>query len=75
MIAFENKNKNPNELHDFLIINQFTPISLTHNAEYNENGEKTQEATEIYIEIESEREQELTDLVNQFMADLVSYAS
>ena len=67
MIKFENNNKNPNELHDYLI-NNCTPISLNHNAFYNEEGIKTKEATEIYIEIEEEKEQELTDLVNQFMS-------
>ena len=70
MITFQNKNnKNPNELHDYLIQNNCKPIFLGHNAVYSEEtGEKVQEATEIYIEIEPEKEQDLANLVNQFMS-------
>lgn len=68
MITFENINKNPNELHDFLIVNDCRPISLSHNAIYDEDGAKVAEATEIYIELEEEKQEELTVLVNQFMS-------
>jgi len=67
MITFKNNNKNPNELHDFLIDNDCKLLSLTHNAVYDEEGIKIVEATEIYIEIEKEKEQQLTELVNQFV--------
>ena len=68
MIIFENtNNKNPNLLHDYLINSDCVPTSLSHNAEYDEDGEKIKEATAIYIEIEEEKEQQLTELVNQFM--------
>ena len=67
-MILENKSKNPNELHDFLIENNCIPVYLGHNAEYDEEGYKTKEATEIYIEIEEEKEEELTDLVEQFMS-------
>ena len=60
--------KKPNELHDYLIENNCKPIYLGHNAMYDENCKKVKEATEIYIEIEEEREQELTGLVNLFMS-------
>lgn len=69
MFVFENTSgKNPNMLHDYLIENDCEPVSLNHNAKYNENGEKTQEATEIYIAIDEEKEQMLSGLVNQFMS-------
>lgn len=41
---------------------------LNHNAIYSERGERIKEATEIYIEIEKEKEQELTNLVEEFMS-------
>jgi hypothetical protein len=66
-MIIKNVGKNPNELHDYLILNNCFPSYLGHNAKYNENGEQVVEATEIYIEIEAEKEQQLTDLVNQFM--------
>lgn len=66
-MTFENANKNPNELHDFLIGNSCIPNYLAHNAEYDDAGEKVEEATEIVIDIKQEKEQELIDLVNQFM--------
>ena len=67
-MVFQNENRNPNDLHDYLINNNCTPIYLGHNAVYGDDGEKIEEATEIYIEIEEEKEQLLNDLVNQFMA-------
>lgn len=67
-MVFQNSGKNPNELHDFLISNNCTPLSLMHNAVYNDEGEKTLEATEIYIEVESGKEDLLTSLVNDFMS-------
>lgn len=67
-MTFQNSDKNPNELHDYLIQNNCKPLFLMHNAEYNDLGEKIAEAMEIYIEIEPEKEQELTNLVNQFMS-------
>lgn len=66
-MTFKNNIKNPNELHDFLIANNCFPTILSHNTVY-EDGEKVTEATEIYIEIEPEKEGLLTDLVNQFMS-------
>ncbi len=68
-MEFINNGKNPDLLHDFLIENDCTPVSLTHNTTYNEDGTKAQEATEIYIEIEPEKEEMLTNLVNQFMTE------
>lgn len=63
-----NNGKNPNELHDFLITNDCTPIALFHNAVYDVDlGVKTQEATEIQIEIEPEKEQLLNQLVTDFV--------
>ena len=63
-----NENKNPDKLHDFLISNECKPIKLSHNAVYDDDGNKISEATEIHIEIEPEKEEMLTDLVNQFMS-------
>lgn len=68
MITFHNLNKNPNELHDYLISKKCAPMFLNHNAIYSERGERIKEATEIYIEIEKEKEQELTNLVEEFMS-------
>lgn len=67
-MRFESNGKNPNELHDYLITNDCIPVSLTHNAVYDESGEKVEEATEINIEVESEKEMLLSDLVSHFMA-------
>ena len=67
-MTFENNNKNPNELHDYLINNDCEPITLCHNAIYDDDGNKATEATEIYIEIESEKQELLTNLVNSFMS-------
>ena len=67
-MLFTNNKKDPNRLHDFLISNNCNPINLKNNRIYNDLGEVEQEATEIYIDIESEKEQQLIDLVNQFMS-------
>jgi hypothetical protein len=67
-MVFQNTNKNPNDLHDYLINNDCQQIMLSHNANYSEYGEKTKEATEIHIEIEPEKEQQLVALVSQFMS-------
>ena len=75
MIGFENDNKDPNKLHDFLIAKDCVPIFLGHNAKYSEDVVKIKEATEIYIEIEEGKEQELTDSVNQFMTQLDNKAT
>lgn len=66
-MMFQNQDKDPNQLHDFLIQNDCKPIELSHNAQYSENS-KVSEATEIYIKVESEKETLLNQLVQQFMA-------
>jgi len=69
MITIKNNGKDPNELHQHLINNACKPIALTHNAKYDELlGIKTQEATEIYIVFEPEKEDLLNQLVQQFMS-------
>jgi hypothetical protein len=68
-MILNNNGKNPNELHDFLIANGCTPLSLMHNAVYNDKGEKVTEATEIQIEVEEGKENLLDQLVGQFMAE------
>ena len=67
-MKFINNGKNPDLLHDFLIDNNCTPLSLLHNSTYNEDGTIKNEATEIYIEIDPEKEVLSTDLINQFMS-------
>jgi len=71
IITFNNDGKNPNELHDYLTVNNCTPTRVKHNARYLQDGpyrQKIEEATEIYIEIEPEKEALLQQLVAQFMA-------
>lgn len=68
IITFKNNNKkNPDRLHDFLIQNNCKPIYLKHNTIYDEEGEREEYATEIYIEIEESEQERLINLVNQFM--------
>lgn len=65
--VINNSNKNPNDLHDYLIDNNCNPYKLTHNKKYTEEG--IREATKIWIEIEDEDKGKiLSDLVNQFMS-------
>ena len=68
MMKFINNGKSPDTLHDFLVENKCKPVSLCHNTQYSEDGNPANEATEIYIEIEPEKEELLADLVNQFMS-------
>lgn len=67
-MVINNNKKNPNDLHDYLMKNDCIPKKIEHNANYNLEGEKIEEATEIYIEIEEEKVQKLIGLVNQFMS-------
>ena len=68
MLEFNNV-KNANKLHDFLIVNDCKPISLKNNAEYDSELNLVKPATKIWIEIEYEKEQQLIDLVEQFMSE------
>lgn len=68
-MTIKNKGKNPNDLHDFLIENSCIPLNLHHNRVYAESG--ITEATEIYIDVEPEKEELLINLVADFMNSYV----
>lgn len=67
-MTFELKGKNPNLLHDFLIKNGCTPVSIGHNAVDDIVGDRIKDATEVYIKIEDEKVGMLTTLVERFTA-------
>jgi hypothetical protein len=68
MKTYVNENKDPNGLHKYLVDKNCKPLSLGHNAVYGILGEKEKEATEIYIEIDPEKEQFVDQLISDFMS-------
>ncbi|MGG1599309.1 hypothetical protein [Paenibacillus naphthalenovorans] len=60
--------KDPNELHDFLLINNIKVLLFQHDRKYNEFGEVENEATEFYIEVMDEDLEAANQKINEFMS-------
>jgi len=67
-ISVVNNGKNPNDLHDHLTTNGCIVISLKHDAEYGEFGEKIKEAENIFVTVSEEDSETANNLIAEFIS-------